>query len=177
MKITKVSKLLLILLIHVTKYAVYRLINIKEKQTNRENKDRVWVKVIKLKLKHSTLDKNTFYCVEDALLCTLHIENRTWLTTLNLLFLEGKGNCDNGWIFSSLSQKVTRRWKEYVSSITDIINNEILESEQYPSQWTFLLSENQKGISTLCLDNNRIRCIIQNMYSLVTFLLLIKIVL
>ena len=129
MKITKVSKLLLILLIHVTKYAVYRLINIKEKQTNRENKDRVWVKVIKLKLKHSTLDKNTFYCVEDALLCTLHIENQIGLITLKLLLLEGKGNCNNGLIFNSSSQRVTERWKEYVGSVTDTINNKILGLE------------------------------------------------
>ena len=70
-------------------------------------------------------------------------------------------------MFSSSSQTVTGRWKEYVSSVTDTINNEILGSEQYPSQWTFPLSENQKGIGTLRLDNDRTRCTIQNMCSLI----------
>ena len=116
---------------------------------------------------NGALDENAFYCVEDALPCTLNAENRIVLITLNLLFLEGKGNCDNGSMFSSSSQTVTGRWKEHVSSVTDTINNEVLGSEQYPSQWTFPLSENQKGISVLRLGNDRTRCIIQNMCSLI----------
>ena len=87
------------------------------------------LKIIKLKLEHCKLDENAFYCTEDTLPCTLHIENRIGSIILNLLFLEGKGNCDNGSIFSSSSQTVTGRWKEYISSVTDIINNEVLELE------------------------------------------------
>ena len=48
------------------------------------------------KLEHRNVDENAFYCIEDELLCTLHIENRIGLATMNLLFLESHGNCDNG---------------------------------------------------------------------------------
>ena len=85
------------------KHVIHRLISKKKKYTNRENEDRVWVKIIKLKLKHSTLDNKVFYCVEDTLLFILYIENRIWLIILHLVFVEGTGNCNNGSVFSSWS--------------------------------------------------------------------------
>ena len=104
--------------------------------------------------------------MEDALICTLHMENRIELTTVNLLFLEGKGNYNNELILNSLSYIVIRRMKEY-SSVTDTINNEIVGSKLYLLQWIFPLSKNQKGIGTSRLDNNRRRYIIQNISSLI----------
>ena len=54
------------------------------------------LKLLKLKLEHGTLDENSFYCTEDALSYTLHMEKMLCLSLLDLLFVEGCGNCDNG---------------------------------------------------------------------------------
>ena len=46
-------------------------------------------------------------------------------------------------------------------------NNEMLGTELNPSQWSFPLTENQKGVGTLRLDNNRTRSIIDEFDKLI----------
>ena len=90
--------------------------------------------VLKLKLENGTLDENSFYCVEDALPWSLHVENRLGLSSQNLLLLEGYGNCDNGSYFDAQVRGFDGLWKELVSSITSIIDKEVLGTEENPSQ-------------------------------------------
>ena len=86
---------------------------------------------------------------------------------MNLIFLEGHRNYDNASLFASLFRGFAGQCKEYVSRITEIINNENLGVEEYPAQQTFALSENQKGVGTLSLDNNRTRYIVENIDRLI----------
>ena len=59
------------------------------------------LKLLKLKLEHGTLDENTFYCIEDTFLCTLHMEDRLGLISISLFFLEGNRNGDNWTLFDT----------------------------------------------------------------------------
>ena len=47
------------------------------------------------------------------------------------------------------------------------MDKEILVTEECTSQWTFPLSENQKGAGTLRLDNNITRHIVNNLENLI----------
>ena len=88
------------------------------------------LKVLKLKLEHGNLDDNYFCWVEDALPCTLHMENRLGFSSLNLLFLEGHGNYDNRSLFDAPFRGLPGRWKEFVSSVTSIIDKVALGTEE-----------------------------------------------
>ena len=92
------------------------------------------LKLIELKLEHGTSYENNFSCIEDELPCTLHIENRLGFTSMSLIFLECHRNCDNGTLFDALGRGLTGHWKECVSSVTALINKEILGTEENPSQ-------------------------------------------
>lgn len=88
----------------------------------------------KRKLEHVTLDESAFYCVQGALPCTLHIENRVGLSIMNLLFLEGHSNCHKVSLHDALGRGLPGRWKEHVKLISNTVNAEILGTELNPSQ-------------------------------------------
>lgn len=119
------------------------------------------------KLEHGTVNENAFYCAEDALPCTLHMENRVGLATMNLLFVEGYGNCDNGLLCNAPGRGLPVQWKERVRVIIETINKDILGTEINPSQLSFPLTENQKEVGALRLDSNRIRSIIDELDKLI----------
>ena len=66
-------------------------------------------------------------------------------------------------IFDAPGRCLAGRQKEFLSSVTSLIDKEILGTEENLSQWTLSLGENQKDVGTLRLDNNRTRRIIENL--------------
>ena len=120
------------------------------------------LKVLKMKYDYADIDEKSFYCMQDACSCILHMENRVNITFLQMLLLEGYSNCDDVSLNSDISRTVKARFLKYARDIEEIINTKILDDELNPAQFRFPYNKKQDNIGTIRISNPIARLIIDN---------------
>jgi hypothetical protein len=98
--------------------------------------------------------------------CILHLEKRVGIKLLTMLLLEGFSNAQLGLIFSQIRSELDRI-KAFAERIQEIFNTCILGDEDGPAQWTLPMSNDGKNVGIMCLDNTRIRKVIEQFEILV----------
>ena len=106
------------------------------------------------------------YLVLQAVVCILHLENRVGLKSIESILRSGITNAIQGkleWIHAHAVQK---RQVDFIACITNIIQTQILGTNEGPSQWRFPLAEDG-SMGTLSMDNNRTRSIVNEIELLI----------
>ena len=96
----------------------------------------------------------------------LHCENRVGLKILFMLLHEGYSNVLNGTLFAHIRGE-NNRIVAYAQEIERILNTYILGDEDGPAQWVLPMDKDKKTVGVICLDNNRIRKILNRFETLV----------
>ena len=127
-----------------------------------ENKLRQHLK----KLEHCTKLEASLIALLHKIPCILHCENRVGLKILFMLLQEGFCNVKNGTLFPHIRGE-NNRILAYAQEIERILNNNILGDEDGPAQWVLPMDKDNKSVGIICLDNNRIRKILNAFETLV----------
>ncbi len=85
---------------------------------------------------------------------------------LTMLLIEGFSNVQQGFIFGHIPS-INDRIMAYAERIQAILNTEILGDEEGPAQWRLPMDDNGTNVGIICLDNNRIRKVINKFELLV----------
>ena len=120
------------------------------------------LKILKMKYEHADISEKSFYCVRDAATCILYMKNRVSITYLQMLFLEGYSNCEDGTLYTNAGRSVKAKFMQYVSDIIDAINNTILGDELNPAQFRFPFNEKMDNIGTIRISNPIARKLVDN---------------
>ena len=111
-------------------------------------------------------DKAMYFALQ-AVVCTLHLENRVGLKSIESILRSGLSNARKGVLDWSVAVKsINKREREYVRRITSIVQTRILGSIHAPSQWRFPLTD-EGNVASLSMDNNRTRRVINSIELLV----------
>ena len=120
-------------------------------------------------LEHGKKTKeNAMLLLINAVPCILHLENRTGgLKILTMLLMEGCANVHKGLIFTDNEASLSERLKAFLDSIEGFCNTEVFGSDDNPAQWQCPFDGNDKQIGTICLDNNRMRALVDELRALI----------
>ncbi len=113
------------------------------------------------KLEHCTRLEQALIVLLHKIPCILHCENRVGLKLLSMLLREGFSNVQKGFLFGHLRSEKDRIMA-YAESIERILNTVILGDEDGPAQWVLPYDAENKTVGVICLDNNRIRKILEH---------------
>jgi hypothetical protein len=83
-----------------------------------------------------------------------------------MLLIEGFSNAQRRTIMAHIASE-RERIIAFAEKIREIFNNQILGDEDGPAQWRLPMDEQGKNVGIICLDNNRIRKIIDNFQLLI----------
>jgi hypothetical protein len=98
--------------------------------------------------------------------CCLHLETRVGLKSLTMLLIEGLSNCAENKIFRNIPHERKRR-EGFIEAVQKYINEQILGDSDQAGEWRCPLEDQGKKIGTICLDNNRVRLILNKLDGLV----------
>ena len=99
----------------------------------------------------------------DAIPCILHMENRMGLKLLTMILREGleyTKSDELSWINKEAEGGMDARIQEFQDTVNRNLNTLVLGSEEFPTQWKMPYDEKAKAITTICMDNVRIRRIV-----------------
>jgi len=104
-----------------------------------------WLAYILSSLSHSEAKEGMLYFIEQAIPCILHLENRTSIKNLMMLFVEGLSGAQGKPLDRyDCIQSMDEREKQFVEAVSHAMNREILRSNENVGQWK-LPMEKVKG--------------------------------
>jgi hypothetical protein len=116
---------------------------------------------------HGTISqRSALYLIINAIPCILHLENRVGLKIFTRLLRIGLDNVKEGMILGT-DEGENVRIKAYLESIQTICNTTVWGTEERPVRWTCPYDTATKKITTICLDNEKTRKVINALDSLV----------
>ena len=118
------------------------------------------------KLQHCNLLDACMIALLHKIPCILHCENRVGIKLLTMILLEGFSNAQQGLIFSHI-RCVRDRINAFAECIQDIFNTQILGDDEGPAQWRVPMDDDGTNVGVICLDNSRIRKVINKFELLV----------
>lgn len=128
-----------------------------------ENKYRANLK----KLSHCTTLEASIIALLHKIPCSSHAENRIGIKLLTMVLMEGFSNAVEGLLFAHITS-AKERIKAFATQIENILNTQILGDDYGPSQWCIPMSDDNKTVGTITLDNNRIRQIMEDFEMIIT---------
>jgi hypothetical protein len=118
------------------------------------------------RIEHCKTKEEAVFIVMKCIPCILHCENRVGLKLLTMLLVEGLSNAKKALLFAELPTE-QKRIDCYISTVQAIINSEILGSNRSPAQWRVQLSEDGKEIGIICMDNTRMRKVVNKLEGII----------
>ena len=106
----------------------------------------------------------------DAVPCILHMENRMGLKLLTMLLREGLEHVKNQelpWIDQTKDGGMATNVQDFQDMLNQKINSTVLGSDDMPTQWQIPYDQKAQQIATICMDNVRIRRMIDGFGSLI----------
>lgn len=141
--------------LHVRQHRLRRQLVIEKREKN-----------LRQMLLQSEPKEKAMYLVLQAVPCILHLENRVGLKSIESVLRSGLTNALQGKLEWVQARAIQKRQDEFVARVTKIIQTQILGSNDAPSQWRFPLAEDG-SMGSLSMDNNRTRCIINELELLI----------
>jgi hypothetical protein len=99
--------------------------------------------------------------------CILHLENRVGLKLLRVVLEDGLATVVAKKILKEKKGVEGGRIQAYLTAINRVVNHEMLGSEDSPAQWKCPYDEEKQEISFICMDNTRIRKVVEGFYRLI----------
>jgi hypothetical protein len=79
-----------------------------------------------------------------------------------MLLIDGLSNAKKKVTYSTIGSEGDRI-KKYIKDIEAVLNYQVLATEGNPTQWQINMSEDGKEIEVICMDNSRVRKVINNL--------------
>ena len=116
---------------------------------------------LKRRFEHSELGKeDALFLLENAVPCSLHLENRVALKLLNMLFLRGWENACKKLLFPKINSK-RKRVAALASDMGGIFNRRILGTPENPMNWEFPLDKKTNELYDYSTGNGSCRRILE----------------
>jgi hypothetical protein len=108
------------------------------------------------------------FAVLNCVPCILHGENRIGLKLLTRLLVEGVANATKGMTYTAASMNsANTRVDTFIKAVERIVNTEIHGSVESPTQWSVPMTEDGKEVGIICIENGKVRQVIDNIEKLI----------
>jgi hypothetical protein len=124
------------------------------------------IRLLVTKLKHGTPAEGAMFLLIQAIPCILHMENRIGIKILTMLLVEGLSNAKAGLIYNEITAE-GNRVKHFFRTVADIVNKQVLGSEDNSAEWECATDDKKKEIGTITMDNVRTRTIMDSLEFLI----------
>ena len=118
-----------------------------------------------------TKENSVLVLLMNAVPCILHLENRMGIKILSLCLKNGLTNAKDGklaWVEESLKTSKHDRPTIFLNHITMLLNRYgVLGTEDQPTQWKIPYDKKTQLVTTICMDNVRIRKVLKNIDKIV----------
>ena len=109
--------------------------------------------------------------VMDCVPCILHMENRMGLLFLSMVLKNGLGHAKHRkglpWMSKTEKKTETTRIAAFLSKVNATMNTAILGTQEQPRQWVMPYDNKTKSVAIICMDNVRVRKVVQSFDKLV----------
>jgi hypothetical protein len=117
-------------------------------------------------LEHGTPSDGAMFLLIQAIPCILHLENRTGIKILAMLVIEGSSNAKAGLLHADMPVEGPRI-AHFFRSIANIVNKQVLGTEENSTEWECATDDKKKEIGTITMDNMRTRAIMARLELLI----------
>jgi hypothetical protein len=113
-------------------------------------------------LEHGQQRNGALFLLMQAIPCILHMENRVGIKMITMLLIRGLSNVKERVLYSQ-EGSVNKRIEMYIADVTKIVSTKMLGDEQGPAQWNFPYNPETKEIGALCIENGKMRKVLERL--------------